>query len=138
MDKKNYLCKYHNLERRIEYLKKDIERCDELALSISGPVYDSDMPRSPNRNLEAPFVKWIYRRIDDEQELKRLEPEAEALKATIIDAISKIGDTELESVLIYRYIYWNSWNEISSKIYVSSTTARRLHTKALDAFKIPN
>lgn len=138
MDKKTFLCKYHNLIRKIEYLKKDIERCDELALSISGPVYDSDMPRSPNRNLEAPFVKWIYRRLDDEQELKRLEPEADTLKATIVNAISKIGDTELESVLIYRYIYWNSWNEISAKIYVSPTTARRLHNKALDAFEIPN
>lgn len=138
MDKKTFLCKYHNLIRKIEYLKKDIERCDELASSISGPVYDSDMPRSPNRNLEAPFVKWIYRRLDDEQELKRLELEADTLKATIVNAISKIGDTELESVLIYRYIYWNSWNEISAKIYVSPTTARRLHNKALDAFEIPN
>ena len=136
MDKKTFLCKYHNLARRIEYLKKDIERCEELASSIPGPNYGERI-NNPSPSYEAPFVKWIYRRMDDESELKKLEPEAEEVKKAILDAISKIGDTELESVLIYRYIYWNSWSEISDKIYSSSSTVRRLHDKAFEAFQVP-
>ena len=136
MDKKTYLCRYHNLMRRIEHLEKDIERCRQLASSIPGPNYDRPVVDG-TRNLEAPFVKWIYREFEYEEELKKLRPEAENVKTETLDAISGIGDTELESVLIYRYIYWNSWNEIADKVYASSTQARRLHDRALELFEVP-
>jgi len=136
MDKKNYLSRYHNLVLKMNHLKNDINRCQELADSIPGPNYD-DMPRNPNRNTDAPFVKWILRKIENEHELERLEPEAERLRNETLDAIANIGDTELESVLIHRYIYWKSWNDISDLIFASSSTVRRLHNKAMEQFNIP-
>lgn len=136
MDKKTYLSRYHNLVLKMNHLKNDINRCQELADSIPGPKFD-DMPRNPNRNTDAPFVKWILRKIENEHELERLEPEAERLRNETLDAIANIGDTELESVLIHRYIYWKSWNEISDLIFASSSTVRRLHNKAMEQFNIP-
>lgn len=136
MDKKTYLSRYHNLVLKMNHLKNDINRCQELADSIPGPKYDA-MPRNPNRNTDAPFVKWILRKIDNEHELERLEPQAERLRNETLDAIANIGDTELESVLIHRYIYWKSWNEISDLIFASSSTVRRLHNKAMEQFNIP-
>ena len=136
MDKKTYLSRYHNLVLKMNHLKNDINRCQELADCIPGPKYDA-MPRNPNRNADAPFVKWILRKIENEHELERLEPEAERLRNETLDAIANIGDTELESVLIHRYIYWKSWNEISDLIFASSSTVRRLHNKAMEQFNMP-
>lgn len=136
MDKKQYLCRYHNLQNKINYLKKDIERCKELALSIPGPKYDA-IRVDYTRDLLAPFEKWVIRQIEDETELANLEKDAEAVKDEILMAISLIGDTEKESVLIHRYVYWESWNEISNKIFASPTSVRRIHTKALELFKVP-
>ena len=136
--KKTYLCRYHNMLQRIDYLKRDIEFCEERANSIPGPRYGTDMPRSPNRNLEAPFVKWIYRSMDDKRELDELEIKSITVKEETAYFISKLDNLDLERVLTYRYLDWMSWFLISRKMYMSVATVRRLHEKALEAFNMPD
>lgn len=136
MDKKTYLCKYHRMLERIEYLKRDIEFCEERASSIPGSKHD-DMPRNHNPSTEAPFVKWIYRSLDDKNELEKIEAKLETVKAETAYYISKTGDLDFERVLTYRYLDWMSWHDISNKMYMSVATVRRLHEKALDKFEPP-
>ena len=130
MDKIKFLCKSHNLQIQIEKKKEYISFCEERSHSIPGPCYDK-IGTNPSPSLEAPFVKWIYRRIDAEAELKELEETATAAKIEVEDAISKLDDPDMERVLIYRYIDWKSWREISEKMYYSSTTVRRKHEEAI-------
>ena len=61
MTVKEYLCRYHNILEEIKVKKQYIEFCKERESSISGPSYDF-MPKSPNRDSEAPFVKWLIKR----------------------------------------------------------------------------
>lgn len=135
MDKIKYLCKYHNLQIQIEKKKEYISFCEERSNSIPGPCYDK-IGTNPSPNLDAPFVKWIYRRIDAEAELKELEEKALKAKMEIEDSIAKLDDPDLERVLIYRYIDWKSWKEISEKMFYSSSTVRRKHEEALDKLVI--
>ena len=135
MDKKTYLCRYHNILEKIVKKKEYIAFCEERSNSIPGPCYDK-IGTNPSPNLDAPFVKWIYRRIDAEAELKELEEKALKAKMEIEDSIAKLDDPDLERVLIYRYIDWKSWKEISEKMFYSSSTVRRKHEEALDKLVI--
>lgn len=131
MDKKTYLCRYHNLLEKIQKKKDYIAFCHERAGSIPGPQYGERI-NNPSPSYEAPFVKWIYRGIEAEDELKELETKAELAKHEIETVISKLGDEDLQMILIYRYIDWLSWIEISNKIYCSLASVYRKHNEALE------
>lgn len=136
MDKKTYLCRYHNLLEKIQKKKEYIAFCHERAGSIPGPQYGERI-NNPSPSYEAPFVKWIYRAIDAEDELKNLEDKAELAKQEIETVISKLGDEDLQMILIYRYIDWLSWIEISNKIYCSLASIYRKHNEAIEKLIVP-
>ena len=135
MDKKEFLCRYHNLKLRIEKVEDYIDFCDERSKSVPGPSY-GDMPRNPNAPTEAPFVKWIYKMLDAQEELKKLKEKATSAKNQIESAIAEIDDESLQQLLVYRYIDWLSWSEIESRLYISQTTRKRWHDKALELLVI--
>ena len=137
MDKKTYLCRYHNLLERIERKKEYIDFCQKRADSIPGPKY-GERVNNPSPSLEAPYVKWVYRGIEAEEELKQLEAKAEGTKHEIETAISELEDEEMQMVLVYRYIDWMSWEEISGKIYCSLATVYRKHREALEKLIVPD
>lgn len=135
MDKKTYLCRYHNLLEQIEKKKEYIAFCNERSSSIPGQ--DFTQPRVDHTpSYEAPFVKWILKASDAEAELRKLEEELPKVKAEIENAISKIGDEKLQMILIYRYIDWMTWYEISKKVYWSVASVKRKHEQALRELKI--
>lgn len=135
MDKKTYLCRYHNIQEQIEKKKRYIEFCDERSLSILGPNYGERI-NNPNQNTEAPFVRWIFKRIEAEEELEELEKKLKVVKMEIEKAINTIQDEELQMVLTYRYIDWLTWDEICGRIYCSISSVKRKHEKAIDFLKI--
>lgn len=137
MDKKTYLCRYHNLLEKIQKKKEYIAFCHDRAGSIPGPQY-GERVNNPSPSYEAPFVKWIYRAIDAEDELKDLEAKAELAKQEIETVISKLGDEDLQMILIYRYIDWLSWIEISNKIYCSLASIYRKHNEAIEKLIVPD
>lgn len=131
MDKKTYLCRYHNLLEKIQKKKEYITFCEERSNSIPGPCYDK-IGTNPSPNLDAPFVKWIYRRIDAEAELKELEEKAAKAKMEIEEVISNLKNEDYERLLIYRYIDWLTWDEIGERMYFSRSTVKRWHKEALE------
>lgn len=135
MDKKTYLCRYHNLLEKIQKKKEYIAFCHERAGSIPGPQYGERI-NNPSPSYEAPFVKWIYRGIEAEDELKELEAKAELVKQEIETAISKIEDETMQMILVYRYIDWLSWLEISNKVFWSIATVKRKHEQAIALINI--
>lgn len=130
MDKISYLCRYHNLIVKIEKKKEYIAFCNERAGSIPGPSYGERI-NNPSPSHDAPFVKWVYRAIDAEEELKRLEDKAKNAKQEIETAIAKLEDETLQMILIYRYIDWLTWSEIATRVYYSDKTVRRKHDLAI-------
>lgn len=137
MDKKTYLCRYHNLLEKIQKKKEYIAFCDERASSIPGQ--DFTTPRVDHTpSYEAPFVKWIIKAADAKRELETLEEQCGRVKAEIETAISKLGDEDLQMVLIYRYIDWLSWIEISNKIYCSIASVYRKHNEAIKKLIVPD
>ena len=131
MDKKEFLCRYHNLIEKIDKKKAYIAFCEERAQSIPGQDFSIErVDHTPS--YEAPFVKWVLRGLDAERELKNLEEAASKVKNEIESTISKMINEDERTVLILHYIDWLSWAEIEDAMYASKSTLMRLHRRALE------
>ena len=133
MDAKKYLQQIQRLENHIERLKAEAREYERLAGSIPGQNFDRERV-SCTRNLEAPFVKWIYRKMDKEEQIEKAKQKLFEIKSSADAYISKIDNVDYRLVLIYRYFNFYTWSEIASKMYVSMATVYRYHELALAEF----
>ena len=133
MKAKKYLQQIQRLDNHIERLRDEAREYERLAGSIPGQTFDRERVDC-TRNLEAPFVKWIYRKIEKEEEIAKAEQKLLEIKAVAEGYICKIEDVDLRLLLIYRYFNYYSWGEIASKMYVSMSTVYRYHELALATF----
>jgi DNA-directed RNA polymerase specialized sigma subunit len=131
MNVKEYLSRYHNTELKIMRLQVEVEEYIRLANSIPGINFDQ-IRVDGTKSLEAPFEKWIRRALDNEHLIVDLKRKLPIFKGEIISVIDELKDTELRKVLLYRYIDWLSWNDIAVKMFVSISTLKRWHLKAIE------
>jgi DNA-directed RNA polymerase specialized sigma subunit len=83
------------------------------------------------------FLKTAERDVKSSgKEVPRAITVTPIIKGEIIAAIDTIEDKELRILLIYRYIDCISWQEIAEKLFVSNSTLKRWHIKALSLLKI--
>jgi DNA-directed RNA polymerase specialized sigma subunit len=135
MNAKEYLSRYHEAEIKINKLQQMVDEYIRLANSIPGINFDA-IRVDGTKNLKAPFEKWILRALDDEAVILELKSKLPIIKGEIIAVIDELEDKELRKLLIYRYLDWSSWQEIAEKMFVSISTLKRWHIKALDLLKI--
>ena len=133
MKAKKYLQQIQRLSNHIERLKDEAKEYERLANSVPGQTFDRERVDC-TRNLEAPFVKWIYKKIEKEEEIAKAEKKLLEIKSVAEGYICKINDVDLRLLLIYRYFNFYSWSQIASKMYVSMSTVYRYHELALDSF----
>ena len=132
MDVRKYLSRYHYLELDIKYIQDEIKEYERLANSIPGMSFDA-IRVDGTKSLDAPFTKWIHKAMEKELQIASLIKRLQTVKCEIISVIDELEDTEQKRLLIYRYIDWNSWNEIAAKMYVSLSTLKRWHRTALQS-----
>ena len=133
MRAKKYLQQIQKLDNHIERLKAEAREYERLANSIPGQTFDRERVDC-TRNLEAPFVKWIYRKIEKEEQIAKANEKLLEIKAIAEGYIAKIDNVDYRLVLIYRYFNYYTWGEISSKLYVSNASVYRYHELALEEF----
>ena len=136
MTTEEYLNQVYKLDNKIKLMKMRSEEYDRLSLSIPGPNYGNDMPRNPNRNLDAPFLKWIIKKDEIDREIAALEEKLKALKAEIAMKIEELPSEELKNLAIMRYFKYMKWMEIAKNLYVSKATVYRLRDKVIELIKV--
>ena len=134
MTPKEYLCGYHNILEKIKIKKEYIEFCKDREKSISSPSYDP-MPKSPTRDTEAPFVKWMIKRKTAEEELIELVKKSNLIKQETERTIMALNDESYEMILVMRYLDWMTWEDIASRLYCSAATIKRKHERAIGLLK---
>ena len=83
MTAKEYLSQIRKLEYKISRMKLRSEEYELLSHSLPGQNFDG-VRVDGTRNLEAPFVKWIMKKCDLDQEIKVLEEKLVNLKAEVL------------------------------------------------------
>ncbi|AUD63477.1 hypothetical protein BK010_07660 [Tenericutes bacterium MO-XQ] len=134
-DVKEYLSRYHNTKVKIQKLQALVDEYIRLANEIPGIQFDA-IRVDGGKNLKVPFEKWILKALDYELEIKDTETNLPIIKADILKTIEQLKDSEKERVLILRYIDWLTWNQIADEMYISRSTVKRWHLKALSLLKI--
>ncbi len=110
-EKIDKLKKYTLLNEKIDFYKNKL-------YSISGVVYGKEVVKGGNRTS-------LINRIDD---IEIMEKEMAIIK----DAIKRVEDFKLQSILEYRYLLGIPLNEISDHMNYSYTHTKRLHEKAVN------
>ena len=117
-------------------MKLRSEEYDRMSLTIPGPSYGEKIGSNPNRNIDAPFIKWIYKKIEIDEEIVKLEEKLKNLKSEAILKIEELENENFKTILVKRYIEGQSWEVIASILFISKRTAIRWHDAALKLLKI--
>lgn len=136
MDSKEYLEQIRKLEHKIYCMKLRSDYYNTMSLSIPGPTYGEKIGSNPNRNTEAPFMKWLFKKDEIDREIVKLEEKLNSLKAEAIVKIEALENEDYKIILIKRYIEGYKWDDIASLIYVSKSTVKRWHEEAINLLKI--
>ena len=120
---------------KISKQKELINYYEVMSHSLGGSDYSTERVDG-TRNLEAPFVKWIYKKIDAEEKLKVMETELEAKVNDLSNLLDKLEQPEYQMVLTYRYVLNMDWVDIPNVMNYSISSVYRLHRDALYALKI--
>lgn len=136
MTAKEYLSQIQRLEYKISRMKLRAEEYQRLSESIPGQSYDG-IRVDGTRNLDAPFVKWLMKKADLEQEIKVLEEKLANLKAEILVCIEQLDNEDYKNVLVMHYIKGLPWEVIADRLYVCRATVFNWNNRALELIKIP-
>lgn len=121
-----------NKQRYLIAKQKDlINYYETMSYSLGGIDYSKE-PIDYTKNLEAPFVKWIYKKIEAEEELKHLEKELDDTLAIFSIKLESLDEPDYRKVLSYRYVLNKSWNEIGKIMFLSRASLYRLQENALN------
>lgn len=111
-------------------LIENIEYYELMSHSLGGQSFDCELV-DHSRNLEAPFVKWIYKKIDAEQKLAKLNKEIDTIYVKFDSLIEKLNDSREMIIITYRYELDKSWESIGNELHFSESTIFRLHRSAI-------
>ena len=132
MTSKEYLEQIYKLDHKIKAMELRSQEYERLSYSIPGPSYGERIGSNPNRNLEAPFVKWIMKKDEIDRKIKQFKSDLDTLKAEALLKIEELENEDYKNLLVLKYIKFQTIEEIASKLYISVATVKRWHIKALE------
>ncbi len=132
MTAKEWLSRGFYLNKEIMLIEKELETAETLATgtvkSVGGEIIQSGAENSTERN----FVRCAEYALS----LKRHRAELITIKNEIFNAISKVDNSTLRTLLFARYINFETWEKIAADLEFSVVHIYRLHGKALKCVKI--
>lgn len=130
--KKEYLNSYKNLCKKIKSLECQLEELRESKSSAQAIVMD-DMPKGTNQSDLSDYMV----KVDElEAEIKKTRQECLDRKLEIEHCIVVVKDGVESAILHKRYIELKDWTVIAVEINYSWKHTHRLHSKALNKFKM--
>ena len=124
------------IEQRIKAKEIKSAEFKNLADSIPSPNYDG-IKVDHSRRTDAPFVYWIEKKAEVDEQIRNLRARQSALKGEIMTAIEKLENEEYQSLLVMRYFNFRTWEDIADELCVSIATVYRWHSAALSLIRVP-
>ena len=136
MTPREYLSQVFRLEKKIKAKEIKSAEFESLAEGIAAPGNDG-VNVSHSKNTEAPFTYWIAKKTEADEQIRDLREKQNVLKSEIMNAIEKIDDEVLQSLLVMRYLDFMTWEDVAAELSVSIATVYRWHRAALSLIKAP-
>lgn len=127
---KNWLNRAFYADKKIKALEELVLQCRERAESVSVCYECNDRGKSTAavNGTENALVKLA----DTEQKLQRQIFELIDIADEISEAISKLNDDDLETVLIHRYILFHTIEETAESMNYGRETVKRKTNQAIE------
>lgn len=131
MTAKQWLERGRNLNNEIETLLTAQQRALELACKTSSGSTDDKVQTSRRNTSEERFISYAdYERLINDKIDKLYQVQRE-----ITDAIYRVDNSTLRTVLVERYINFNTWEQIAVNMNYGYRHVCRLHGEALNKIK---
>lgn len=108
-----------------------LERDRSLAERISRGLSSGSGGASGNSTEDA-----LIRLADTERETQKRLRELVAIREEITAVISKIGDYDMQAILVRHYLAYETFEMIAEKMHYSLISVRRKHKAALDKIEL--
>lgn len=130
--KKEYLKGYEKAVRQLHRIELEIQ---EMRLNkICPSILLDGMPHAHGGNDLSAYAVLLER---EERKYRKARYERIHKCKEIKDKIEQLGNEDEKDVLLYRYIKLMKWEEICTKMKYSWKQIHRIHSNALDHFKLP-
>lgn len=131
MTAKQWLERGRNLNNEIETLLTAQQRALELACKTSSGSTDDKVQTSRRNTSEDRFISYAdYERLINDKIDKLYQVQRE-----ITDAIYRVDNSTLRTVLVERYINFCTWEQIAVDMHYNYRWVLRLHGRALQAIE---
>ena len=131
---KEYLSQAFHIDKQLKSKLEQLGVLRELATTTTQPL--SDMPGSPNRNIDR-MEKAIIKIMDMEKEISEEVDALLDLKNQIAQCIKKVEDIDCQLILEFRYLCFMSWEDIAAEMNFTVRNVHILHGKALKMVQVP-
>lgn len=133
MNAKQYLKQLKWLKNLIDTKNEQIESLREIATKIT-PNYSSEPVQTSS--ISNKVGNSVVKIVDLENELTVDVQKYTSLMQEIIHKIELIPDNELKLLLTYKYVNFNTWEQIAEKMDCSLRWVYELHQRGLAAFDV--
>lgn len=123
-----WLQRYLDMAQEIDSLTEEQMRWRALAQKTGGSI----IPQRVGGTCENIMVLAVEKIIETERLITEQVDQLLDVRQEISDAIWGIPDTKLRTVLRYRYLSGNRWEEIADKMGYDFRYIFKLHQRALD------
>ena len=130
MTAKEYLNQSYWLDKSINNKLATIMSLREIATKTTGVIKEDAVTRT--RNVHG-MQDVISKLVDLENEINGDIDRLVDLKREIVEIINEIREPSCKVVLEYRYLCYDTWDEIADKMHMHVRSVFRLHGKALKA-----
>ncbi len=127
---KKWLNRAFYADKKVNALKELVLQCRERAESVSVCYEHNDIGKS--KAAENGTENALIKLADTEQKLQRQILELIGTADEISNAIAKLNDDDLETVLIHRYILFHTVEETAEIMNYSRETVKRKANKAIE------
>lgn len=127
MTAKQYLLRAYKLKRHIRDKEIQLEELRTQAEHITATL--TGMPHGPG--VSAPVEKLAIKIADATWELEQEYLDLLFYQDETEKAIRLLQDPTLESLMVYRYVYFYQWERIQELLHYSARHTFTLHKKAL-------
>lgn len=125
---KEFLMQAYHIDIRINSKIDQISSLHDLATKATSTL--SDMPGSATRNVHR-MEDVILKIINLEEEIRGDMNDLIDIKQCIMQTIKKLNGVDFQTVLEFRYLCMNQWEQIAVNMGYSLQHIFRLHDKAL-------
>ena len=134
MTAKEYLNQAFWLDRRINSKLEQLSSLNDMATRGTSVLQQDVVCRTRNVHAQEDImVKIADMKTEVKADLDRLVD----LKMEIMQVVNAVEDPELQTLLELRYLCFKDWPEIAAKMHCCESNVYKVHSRALQAVKIP-